>query len=224
MGYPSMTAPPSLLVLPEMVQKFQTEASYAELKDRHDELQHQFKLQKLQDRKAFADQKEAILAQFEKQRAEIAPQLDGPLWSTVEQILSQKKDLEIELLRRTFEERERTLQKRRDDEERQYRQELVTVVTALMSAGVRRRNALPPFSRLPLTNLDAPASAEFRSSAGSSRAATVPNGPRLSARCRHFWASHQSCRSCSHGSGWIRDSIAVASHCTRARNACHGRG
>jgi flagellar biosynthesis GTPase FlhF len=111
------------------------EAIHAEVQGKIDELARQYRAQELQAQAELDEKLAAAVAKFEKQRAEIAAQLDHSLRENIENLLSQNRDHEIEALRRTHQDRADARKKCYDEQKKHYEKELVTAITALMAAG-----------------------------------------------------------------------------------------
>lgn len=119
-----------------LLETMRAEANHAQVKNRIDELARQHAAQ---ERQALADldaKVRAIDAQFEKQRAEIAGQVQQSLRESIEKAFSQNRDHDISVLRRTHQEQASERQKLYDEQKRKYDQELFAAITALMSLGV----------------------------------------------------------------------------------------
>jgi hypothetical protein len=128
-----MTGSQSLL--PETVR---VEAKYAELNAKLAELQHQYDVQERQAMADFSVESNAIDADFEKQRAEMAVQL-GSLPEAVEKVvgvLRAKKELEIEALRRKHAEETAVRRAHYHEQKTRYKEEYYSIITLLMGAVV----------------------------------------------------------------------------------------
>jgi exonuclease VII large subunit len=119
-----------------LLETTRAEANHAQVKNKIDDLARQHVAQEQQALAELDDKVSAINAQFEKQRAEIAGQLQQSLRESIEKVLSQNRDHEISVLRRTHQERANERKKLYDEQKRKYDQELFAAITALMSLGV----------------------------------------------------------------------------------------
>ncbi|KAL2022484.1 hypothetical protein VTK56DRAFT_5313 [Thermocarpiscus australiensis] len=148
-----MTAPSAQRLLPETTR---VEASYAELKQRLDELQRQFKLQEQHELKIYEDKLKAIDTQFRKRQEDIA-HLDPALRDTFEKLLREKTDLETEAVQRTYQQQKDERKRRYDEEKQRYKDEAFKAITALMNPGNGPnldRQATPPISRVAEPSLE----------------------------------------------------------------------
>jgi len=131
---PNMAASRSL-----RLETMQAEANHAEMQRRLGQLDEHYRAQ---EEAAFADfnaKLDVINAQFERQRADIAAQVQQSLPVSIEGVLREKRDLEIGLLRRAHEEQAGARRKQYEEEKRRYGVELYNCITALIDAGVSRR-------------------------------------------------------------------------------------
>jgi hypothetical protein len=119
-----------------LLETTRAEANHAQVKNKIDDLARQHAAQEQQALADLDDKVRAINAQFEKQRAEIAGQLQQSLRESIEKVLSQNRDHEISVLRRTHQEQANERKKLYDEQKRKYDQELFAAITALMSLGV----------------------------------------------------------------------------------------
>jgi chemotaxis response regulator CheB len=117
------------------LERARAEAIHAEVQCKIDDLACQYRAQEQQAHAELDEKLAAIVATFETQRAQIASQLDQSLRESIEQVLSQKRDLEIEALRRAHQEQADARKKFYDEQKKQYEKELFTAITALMVAG-----------------------------------------------------------------------------------------
>ncbi|KAK4236005.1 hypothetical protein C8A03DRAFT_36110 [Achaetomium macrosporum] len=120
-------------LLPETVR---VEAKYTELNTKLAELQHQYDVQERQAMATFSAELKAIDADFEKQSADIAAQLGSmpEAVEKVEKVLREKKDLEIEALRRKHVEETSARRARYHEQKTRYKEEYYTIITSLMDA------------------------------------------------------------------------------------------
>ncbi|KAK4034846.1 hypothetical protein C8A01DRAFT_48843 [Parachaetomium inaequale] len=128
-----MPAPQGLLL-----ETTRAEADHAEAQHRIDELARHYGTQEQQALADLDEKSKAIDAQFEKQRADMVAQVEPSLRESIGTILSEKRDLEIAALRRTYQEKADERKKLYDQQKQQYDAELFRAMTALMTAGPGR--------------------------------------------------------------------------------------
>src|SRR4051812_8141534 len=87
-----------------LFEKVPAEAKYAEVKRKMDELLCCYRFQEQQALAELSAKSKAITAEFERQKAEIAAQLNLSLPESINRALSRNRELEIEMLQRTHQE------------------------------------------------------------------------------------------------------------------------
>lgn len=119
-----------------LLETMRAEANHAQVKNKIDELARHHAAQEQQVLADLDSKVRAIDAQFQKQRAEMAGQLQESLRESIEQALGQKRDLEISVLRATHQEQANERKKLYAEQKRKYDEELFAAINALMSLGV----------------------------------------------------------------------------------------
>ncbi len=114
----------------------QAEANHAEVQRKIADLRRQYDADDLAAYAELDERSRAIGARFEKQIADVTAQLQPSLRESIEGALREKKDLEIELLRRTHREQARTRFEHYEAQKRKYDDEVFKAITALMAAEV----------------------------------------------------------------------------------------
>lgn len=126
--YPNMTASGNLLA-----ETANVEANHAHLGEKLAELHRQYEDE---ERQAYADFQKAshtIDVDFEQQKADIVAQLGCPLSGAVERVLQQKRDLEMEALRRRDEEKAKARRSRYEVEKQKHMNEVYVFITSLIT-------------------------------------------------------------------------------------------
>ena len=141
-----MAASPGLLL-----ETARAEATYAEVQRNIDDLSRQYRIREGQELAELEEKLAATNAQFEAQRAEITGQLQPSVRESVERLLLQNRDLEIEKLKRTHQEKADERKQQYDKRKLQYDQELYAALSAVMNVKVSR--LLYSFSSVPVLML-----------------------------------------------------------------------
>ena len=114
----------------------QAEAHHAEVKRKVEELKRQYDAHEWAALADFNEKLRATDATFERQIANVAAQLQPSLCESIEGALREKKDMEIDLLQRAYQEQTNARSKDYDAQKCIYDDELFKAITALITAGV----------------------------------------------------------------------------------------
>ena len=120
------------------------EANHTEVQRKIADLRRQYDADDLAAYAELDEKSRAIGARFEGQIADMTAQLQPSLRESIEGALREKKDLEIELLRRTHREQARTRFEVYEVQKRKYDHELFKAITALMAAAVSKMQCAGP--------------------------------------------------------------------------------
>jgi hypothetical protein len=112
------------------------EADHAELKRKIEALSSQYDNQMRLATIDLRQKSKAAYAEFERQHADIASQLAKSLRGSVEAVLRQKLELELDALQRAHREQEEARTRAYNEQRQKYEQAIFTTIDALIFAGV----------------------------------------------------------------------------------------